>query len=589
MIQPNKILRFFFSLIIILSIFGTAYAGRKKLSIDSVTQESPLWCWLAVGEMVFKHYEVPSVNSDYQCGIIGALAYNAGNLSCDANCRNCSMVSAGNYQGILNMLKIYPPMAYKRNNEAVDGLTVRYNANSLTREQVKKEIDADRPIIAGISPSGYPVNYGTRVASEHAILIIGYDESDSDFTLTVNDPYPYSSTDPYTKAGGDSNGDGSYDIDINTLKNTLKWRESFSSIMLKSELAETSVPSEITQFPVLEDPKNLKPSVMSDGLTAESSEFLKINLQTKTLPEKFYGHNPVQMVSAIEKISEEYNKYKSQRENEGKVAVELSQFIKGKKILGNLTVDDFFAFLPKFAGYITGGGDYEGDKTGTNASPDYKGRLFRLRRISEFPEPYFDGQYTTVCKGIVPEVKRPLININRPGEGQNQLVTPFTTQESLDDIWKRSIFNLKTVLPEETISIPQNLDENSFRKFCQQLTLQTPQTHYSIGFTKRQPFPLIKVQESYFSSENYQGKVVEGKGIVAWQPGMYARRKEGKMFFIAKLVPPYVTKSTQTTTDSRTRKMHTAISYRLFVELTEIWFRDDYDGEISSKYKGILN
>src|SRR5689334_6854940 len=48
-----------------------------QLVVAPVQQETEVWCWLAVGEMVFRYYGLPSVNGfgDYQCGIVGALGY----------------------------------------------------------------------------------------------------------------------------------------------------------------------------------------------------------------------------------------------------------------------------------------------------------------------------------------------------------------------------------------------------------------------------------------------------------------------------------------------------------------------------------
>src|ERR1700759_4403447 len=79
-------------------------ARDADLSIDPVMQNTPVWCWLAVGEMVFKYFDVPNVNPAgiYQCGIIGTIA---GPYSpCWSDCTRC-VVGAGQASNITNMLR----------------------------------------------------------------------------------------------------------------------------------------------------------------------------------------------------------------------------------------------------------------------------------------------------------------------------------------------------------------------------------------------------------------------------------------------------------------------------------------------------
>jgi len=125
------------------------------------------------------------------------------------------------------MLTGYPQIAYRQTGAA---LRSRYVARALTKAEIKQEIDDNRPIIAGISPSGFPVNS----EPEHAVVIVGYDEEESQFTITVNDPYPYNAINPgynpYRRAGGQDNRNGSYSISITDFKNRLMWSASFFGI-----------------------------------------------------------------------------------------------------------------------------------------------------------------------------------------------------------------------------------------------------------------------------------------------------------------------------------------------------------------------
>lgn len=216
------------SVFFLLSLFVFPTLIRaEKLSIPPVAQESPVWCWVTVGEMVFRYYDVPNVNpfGDYQCGIIGARFGPA--TPCWNNCRACQ-VPAGNPAEITRMLLEYPVFAGRVVNQPVPGLLSRRVVSAITRDRGKQEIDDGRPIIVGINPSG-----GSSAVSAHVALIIGYEEEDGAFLLTINDPFPYQyvppRTDPYLRAGG-TGGEGQYTIDYDTFRQRLGWRETFYGI-----------------------------------------------------------------------------------------------------------------------------------------------------------------------------------------------------------------------------------------------------------------------------------------------------------------------------------------------------------------------
>src|SRR2546421_11035235 len=90
-------------------------AGIKpeQLSISPVAQETPEWCWLAVGQMIFQHFNIRNVNpaGDYQCGIVafwGAVPTPYGwQGPCMANCYRCPL-PAGSFDTIRAMLSQYP-------------------------------------------------------------------------------------------------------------------------------------------------------------------------------------------------------------------------------------------------------------------------------------------------------------------------------------------------------------------------------------------------------------------------------------------------------------------------------------------------
>jgi hypothetical protein len=191
--------------------------GGKILNIAAVNQQTYQWCWVSCGEMVFKYYDVCSINpaGDYQCGIIALL-----HPQCDYNCYSC-IVPAGSTQRIINMFKQYP--AYARNicgsYRSSISCTEVYGALSIT--SIMKTIDDGMPILAGVNPSGHSYSY----ESEHACLIIGYTISDNDeVNLIVNDPFPYDlvgAINPYYEAGADIIEPGQYEIEYSAFRQRL--------------------------------------------------------------------------------------------------------------------------------------------------------------------------------------------------------------------------------------------------------------------------------------------------------------------------------------------------------------------------------
>jgi Peptidase_C39 like family len=212
------------ALILALTAFSLpALAG--DLSITPRTQETYVWCWVAVGQMVFEYYDVPNVNpgGDYQCGIIGLLAAGTMRNDCAFRCQNCT-VPAGSSSGVIQMIEEYPRRVAAVGDEDVAKLRARH-VGTLSPSGVRDEIEAEHPIIAGISPSGRPPSWA---GSQHVALIVGYDDDDeSDFKLLINDPYPFAGDNPYERAGAAANGDGSYTISYAAFRDRLNWRESY--------------------------------------------------------------------------------------------------------------------------------------------------------------------------------------------------------------------------------------------------------------------------------------------------------------------------------------------------------------------------
>ncbi|MFN3953099.1 MAG: C39 family peptidase [Pararhodobacter sp.] len=220
----GKIRHFAAAILLMLGTINPASAQQRVLEgIVPVAQATHVWCWLAVGEMVFRYYGIPQVNftpspAAYQCGIVGSLAYSPPSVHpCTMDCGYC-IVPAGDAQGMRRMLELYPVRAGR------PVLETRYHPASLQMAGVVREIDAGHPVIIGISPSGQPPAF----ASEHVALIAGYDLATN--RLLVHDPYPFghSWANPYVPAGAQRVGALSYWVPLQALYGPLQWRETFT-------------------------------------------------------------------------------------------------------------------------------------------------------------------------------------------------------------------------------------------------------------------------------------------------------------------------------------------------------------------------
>jgi hypothetical protein len=216
-------------LLILLAPVTPAMAAEVKLHILPVFQERPSWCWAAVGEMVFKYYYIPAVHrTDYQCGIL------QGRNLCTGmpNCVECEL-PAGDESTVMNMLQQYPLMATRGGVTGDIALTVQLKAASLSEEELKKELNEGRPIIAGVSPSGFKIDG----ISQHMALIVGYDDSSGDLRLTVNDPFPFEDdrflwiANPY-QPNMDMSGenDGQYEVSFERFRSKIKWNQTMYRI-----------------------------------------------------------------------------------------------------------------------------------------------------------------------------------------------------------------------------------------------------------------------------------------------------------------------------------------------------------------------
>jgi hypothetical protein len=217
------------AVLLVLSLLAALPSRAGVLPIAPVVQQTQVWCWVAVGEMIFRYLGIPNVNPAgvYQCGIIGALAADQYGMShpCTFDCTQC-VVTAGTEVWVRAMLERYPVVVQTLGLRA-PALASQHEPTALQADMLAAEIDGGYPVVAGISPYG-----SSGGVSAHVALIVGYErDAGGGLVLKVNDPYPFDmmGANPYVTAGGrrDEFGAGSYWIGYETFVTRLQWAESF--------------------------------------------------------------------------------------------------------------------------------------------------------------------------------------------------------------------------------------------------------------------------------------------------------------------------------------------------------------------------
>lgn len=194
--------------------------GTRVLTINPVAQQTEVWCWAASAEMVFRHYGLPNINpaGNYQCGIVAA--YFGPSSPCWFDCFACisSIASMSQMQLLING---YGSVARQFTPSRVLGSRLLFSALSFS--DTAREIDDGRPIVAGISPNGFVYPN----ISQHAVVIVGYQNNASGQWVIVNDPFPYdtvpSSPNPYMAFGATRLRPGQYLVAYAALLSGLRW------------------------------------------------------------------------------------------------------------------------------------------------------------------------------------------------------------------------------------------------------------------------------------------------------------------------------------------------------------------------------
>jgi hypothetical protein len=201
-------------------------AQQRVLSIQPIAQEETDWCYAASAQMIFIYYGLPSVNSaNYQCGVVAVFnAYVYPQYpQCAGDCTLCAQVGGGLLDTIQQLIDQYGVIANQGGFQS-RVLTSTEAFYPLDMQTIIDEISAGRPILAGITPGGYPY----PDVSQHAVVIVGFDTTGASPLLIVNDPFPYDAffgqvPNPYSAFGGTERQPGQYAISYSSFVGQMVW------------------------------------------------------------------------------------------------------------------------------------------------------------------------------------------------------------------------------------------------------------------------------------------------------------------------------------------------------------------------------
>lgn len=198
-----------------------AEAASQRLNIPPVVQQTPVWCWAAAGEMALRHLNIPSINpiGNYQCGIVATLG-----STCWNDCGLC-ITPIGSTYNLSNVLNNYQSITRQYGYKG--RLFKTEPGQRMSFRELIDEIDAGRPVLAGISPSGMG-KYYPQGMSEHVVVVVGYQNNGPVRQLLINDPMPYGKFgfDPYLQIGADRVQGGHYRISYDRFVNLLGYKDS---------------------------------------------------------------------------------------------------------------------------------------------------------------------------------------------------------------------------------------------------------------------------------------------------------------------------------------------------------------------------
>lgn len=294
------------------------------------------------------------------------------------------------------------------------------------------------------------------------------------------------------------------------------------------------------------------------------SPAIKISTATETLPKDFTQHDIVKLFENLRRATANFS-------GSQKTDAQMSSLLKNKKILGDLTADNLFAFQ-----ISSSGSRYGTDAKNRNLT--YQGKLYPLND-GAFIEPLAD---TDGGCGVGTGAGYPTV------DSRDDLITRAAPKNSLDEFWRNNYFQVDSFMPIYNRKLYKGkLDKNEEHPDCSFIYfVPSPQAFYQLVFNRRQPYQLVEVEDYVFDLEEYDYHRKNKIGVVAWQSDVQTRVQEINEIFVVKLVPPFVSSKTIEKYDAVEKRNFRAIVNQLVVDIVGIWAIDAETGNVLSKEIG---
>lgn len=286
---------------------------------------------------------------------------------------------------------------------------------------------------------------------------------------------------------------------------------------------------------------------------------VKISLETEQLPKEFGGHNFVALFAALEKAVKLLPKNIPPEQQ--------YQLLKTKKLLGDLTIDDYFILKVQLNSDVNG---YSPD-----LSKAFRAETFQLRpeKRIEASLDMFDG-----CHSIA--------RADNPPTGNSP--SDFIESIKDDSLWEKSYLLLNSVKPiYNRKNYKGKLDSVSSPDCRWRFVLPNPQSQYELAFTKPQLFELAESETAALSLKDYEYYPRNGVGVIAWHAkGEKLTIDENDWLttlFVVKIQLPFVKSETLEETDKIENKKFKMFSRTFFVDIEGTWAVSWKTGKIIKK------
>lgn len=286
---------------------------------------------------------------------------------------------------------------------------------------------------------------------------------------------------------------------------------------------------------------------------------LKINAETTKLPKDFYGHNFINLFANLEKV------LKLSPPNAA--PEEKYRFLKNKKILGNLTVDDYFIFKVQRNSDVRG---YSKD-----LSRRFSAVTFQLR-----PEPRIEATTDwvgTPCGVIGAGMAPPT------GDAPEDFIKTYTD----DSIWEKSYLLINTLRPIYNRKNYKGKPTDEGEICPGKILLPGPQAQYEIRFARPQRFEIAKSETASLSLKDYEYEEADGIGVIAWHEKGDKLPLEAddyaETYFVVKLAAPFIKSEILTAQDEIEKREFKMFSRAFYADIESIWIVGNKTGKIVKK------